>query len=187
MSKQRQMVVGLIVIAMLLAAVIIVIMQTTPTETGVEQTTATSDTSQQGQTSSIGSMGSDGSAIGADGQEIPFDEATAVRVPADQTPRQWVENYYKACDVEDWETAQQHLPATKQQVTSAADLQKQLEGYGITGYKITNESENGNELDIAADQETASYGTFTSIWTFVKSGDGDGAWLLKNKAVAAIN
>jgi hypothetical protein len=123
--------------------------------------------------------------MGADGQEIPFDEATAVKIPKDMTPKQWVEAYYKACDDGEWKVAQEHLPAAKQQVTTPEALKAQLEGYGITGHKIIDEREEGDTLQISADQETANYGSFTSVWVFIKSNDGQ--WLLKNKAVATMN
>jgi hypothetical protein len=184
MSKQNQMILGLGIIVILLAGVVVIIMQGAGSRSSAAQQSTTTETAEQAATPSAGSMGTDGSAVGADGQEIPFDEASAVKIPADSTPRQWVEEYYKACDAGDWESAQKHLPTTKQQVTSAADLQKQLEGYGITGYRITGENEEENALSISADQETASYGSFTSVWEFIKNAEG--SWLLKNKAVTAM-
>jgi hypothetical protein len=187
MTKQKQLMVALAVVAILLAVIIIVIVQSSPpgstVPTGAPGTTATS--TEQSATPSTGSMGADGSAVAANGQEVPFDESTAVKVPPESTPRAWVEEYYRACEESQWELAWQHLPATKQQVTSPEALKVQLEGYGITGYKITNEQESGNALEISADQETANYGTFTSIWEFVKSAEGE--WLVKNKAVASMN
>jgi len=108
---------------------------------------------------------------------------TLTKVPSSQTPAQFVESYYKAVVSGDFETAYKFLPVAKQQTTSLADFTTQLKGYGITSYKMGSVNQSGSSMTIDADEVTASYGTFTTIWTFAKQGS---AWVVEDKAVAGM-
>ena len=108
---------------------------------------------------------------------------TMTKVPSGQTPAQFVESYYKAVVAGDFETAYKSLPLAKQQTTSLADFTSQLKGYGITSYKMGTTNQSGSSMTIDADEVTASYGTFTTIWTFAKQGSD---WVVKDKAVAGM-
>ena len=169
-----QLIVGLVVVVVVLIAAIVIFATPSASTSTAGQDTTTAATDMTGKTNA-------GTGMGAD--TTGFDPATATKVPAGQTPAAFVEAYYKASAAGDYPTAYQYLPAAKKQSQSEADFATQLKGYGITGYKMGATNENGANMTVEADQVTAAYGTFTSIWTFVQQ---DGVWLLKSKAVAGM-
>lgn len=111
-----------------------------------------------------------------------FDLATAQKVEG--TPEEWTTKYYEACNKADWATAFELQPTARKQASSVEAFSKQLSGYGITGYEIVSvDAPNDTELNITVDQTTSQFGTFTSIWTYVKDGND---WYVKSKAVAGM-
>lgn len=110
-----------------------------------------------------------------------FDIATAQKVTG--TPEEWVIQYYEACNKADWETAFNLQPTARKEATNAEAFASQLSGYGITGYKVVNTDSQADVTSITVDQETSQFGTFTSIWEFVKDGDN---WYVKSKSVAGM-
>lgn len=180
-SNQRNLVIGLAIIVVLLVGIAAIMIYQTSTAKPVAQAPVTTAPT-SGMT--VDANGNPTGGTAGTGQGSDFDEATAQKIPADTTPQKWVEAYYKACDKADWKAAWERLPAAKRETTSADALAAQLEGYGITGWKISGTTENDQGLQVQADQET-TYGTFTSIWTFVKASDGK-TWLLQSKAVAGM-
>ncbi|MCL2332011.1 MAG: hypothetical protein FWC54_00795 [Actinomycetia bacterium] len=173
-----QLIAGLVVAAVLLLAVIVIFATqssgTPPAATEAGAPTNSASTDMTGKTNAGTGMSADAAG---------FDPATATKVPANQTPAAFVEAYYKASAAGDYQSAYQYLPAAKKQSQSEADFATQLKGYGITGYKMGATNESDVNMTVEADQVTAAYGTFTSIWTFVKQ---DGVWLLKSKAVTGM-
>lgn len=111
-----------------------------------------------------------------------FDLATAQKVEG--TPEEWTTKYYEACNKADWETAFNLQPTARKEASSVDAFAKQLSSYGITGYEIVSvDSPSDNELNITVDQTTSQFGTFTSIWSYIKDGDN---WYVKSKAVAGM-
>lgn len=120
-----------------------------------------------------------GGALPAD---IPFDTATATKVPAGETPAQYVESYYKAVLAKDWQKAWSLLPADKKAAQDAATLGAQLEGYGLTGYKMGEVKTDGDTTTVGASM-SAPGGEFEYLWTFVKV---DGTTYLKSRTLPGM-
>lgn len=174
-KNQKNVVIGLIAVIVLLAAIVFLLIW----QNNKAADTANTQTPAQGQVQEASSAMQN--AIANAGE---FDAATAQKIPAGSTPEAWVKGYYDACDKADWKAAWDHLPTAKREVTTAEALAAQLQGYGITGYKIIETKDvSETEQQISVEQMTGSYGNFTSIWTFVKDGDN---WLVKNKAVEGM-
>ena len=112
-----------------------------------------------------------------------FDAKTATEVPSGTTPEKWVDEYYAAADKGDWATAFKHLPSAKQTGSSPDALKQQVAGYGVTGYKITSATEQGDQATVTVDQETSQYGTFQNTWVFKKQGS---TWVVAGKAVTGM-
>ena len=181
-ANQKNLVIGLAVIVVLLAAIVgILILKPASTPAPTAATPATTAPTAGGTVDANGAATGGAAGTGM-GQDAPFDKKTAQKIAADSTPQKWVEGYYLACDKKDWKVAWEHLPTAKRETTTEAALGEQLKGYGITGWKITGSSEKDGTLEISADQ-TTQYGVFTSVWTFVQDGK---VWLLKSKKVAGM-
>ncbi len=112
-----------------------------------------------------------------------FDAKAATKVSSGTTPEKWVDEYYAAADKGDWTTAFNHLPAAKQTGSSPDALKQQVASYGITGYKITSSTAQGDEATVIVDQQTTQYGTFENTWVFKKQGD---TWLVAGKKVTGM-
>lgn len=112
----------------------------------------------------------------------PFDPATATKVPAGETPEQYVTAYFDAVVAAEYQTAYDRLPADKKAAQDAAAFGEQLAGYGFTGYKIDSAVEEGEEFKVTA-TATTSGGEFQYLWTFVKDGDG---WLVKSRTLPGM-
>jgi hypothetical protein len=164
----------LILIAAILIVVIVILIaakpKSTPDAINMTGSTPASTTASAGTTSA----GTDTST---------FDATTATKVPAGEQPIAFVEDYYKAVVKGDYQTAYQHLPEAKKEAQSLADFESQLKGYGITSYTMGTSNTSGSTMTIEAGEVAGAYGTFTTIWTFVKQGD---SWLLQSKAVAGM-
>ncbi len=177
-STQKQIVIGLVVIAALLAAIVgVLIWQNNsnsvpaPTATGT-QTGAATDTS--GTTMP-------GANTGAPAAE--FDPATAPKVAADQTPEAYVKAYYQACQDGKFADAYKMLPtATQAYYQNEAGFESTLKGYGITGFSVQPQKESGDTITVVGAQQAQGM-EFPYTWTFVK-GDG-GAWLVQSRNMGA--
>ena len=180
MKKQQQLVIGLIVVAVILAGAIVII-ATRPNSTASNTNQSTVTTSTASGTGAAGNATDAGTGTSTD--TTTFDASTATKVPSGQTPAQFVEAYYKAVVGGNFTGAYDYLPQAKKEGQSKADFATQLKSYGITSYKMGSSNQSGDTLTIDADEITAGYGTFTTIWTFVQQ---NGSWLLKSKAVAGM-
>lgn len=176
-TNQRNLVIGLVAIIVLLAAVVGVLLLSNSNKQGqsadgrlpLEQEREIQDASSNMQ-QQLANAGE-------------FDPANATKLPAGTSPEDWAIAYYEACDKQDWEAAWEHLPKARKDATTTEALGKQLSSYGITGYKITENKETEEGAEVVVDQMTASFGTFTSVWQFVKDGDD---WLVKDKRVLGM-
>ncbi len=198
-QNQKYLVIGLAVVALVLAGVIayLVIGSNTSANPASPATTGVGGTQQQAQVppqtggaTGGGAMGgaTGGGATGGNAAAAPqapanFDPKTATKVPANSDPKKFVEAYYASIMKDDYKTAFAHLPADKQTGSSPDALKQQIEGYGVTGYTITSASQQGDQYTVNADQQTSSYGTFSNTWVFVKNGN---AWVLQSKAVTGM-
>lgn len=171
-NSQQTLVIGLVVIAALLAAIVGVI---------VYQANALPAPSAQEQPAQDPAAQQPPAGMGQPAGE--FDAATATKVAAGTEPEAWVTAYYQACEKDDWQGAFDHLPSAKQANNSPDALKEQVSGYGIKGYKVTSAKVEGDKATVIVDQETGQYGTFENTWTFVKV---DGDWLVENKAVTGM-
>lgn len=119
---------------------------------------------------------------GSGGQTQPFDPAKATKVPAGETPEQYVTKYFEAVLSGDYATAYERLPADKKAAQDEASFTEQLKGYGITAYTIDDVKEEGDQAQVYA-TATMAGGSFQYLWTFVKGGDG---WLVKSRTLPGM-
>jgi hypothetical protein len=190
-QNQKYLVIGLAVVALVLAGVVawLVLGSNNSADTASTTTPAATAADQQAQlpaghpstTSTAG--GATGGTAAAGQAPATFDPKTATKVPAGSDPKKFVDEYYAAVMAKDYATAFKHLPADKQTGSSPDALKQQIEGYGITGYTITAAAQQGDQYSVNADQVTSSYGTFANTWVFVKNGD---VWVLQSKAVTGM-
>ncbi len=172
-NSQQTLVIGLVVIAALLAAIVGVIIYQQSTALPAPNVQATPQTPEQ-QTPPAGM-----------GQSAPvaFDPKVATKLDKGVEPEEWVKQYYEACDKDDWQGAFSRLPAAKKTGNSPDALKEQVSQYGIKGFKITSAKIEGDKASVLVDQVTGQYGTFENTWTFTKV---DGEWLVENKAVTGM-
>lgn len=199
-STNRTVVIGLVVVAVLLAAVAGALIwrqnnQPIPqAASGVPSQEAitgnpSAGTAQSGTTGEAtgGTSGSTGGMMGGTtGQAAApaeVDPASATKVPEGKEPEAFVKAYYEACSSGDWEAAFKALPADKQAGSSPDALKEQVSGYGVKSFEITGVSGEGDNAIVKVDQVTGSYGTFENTWTFVKK---DGTWFVASKAVTGM-
>jgi hypothetical protein len=194
-QNQKYLVIGLAVVALVLAGVIayLVIGSNSSANPASPATTGVGGMPQQQaqvppQTGGATGGGAMGGATGGNAGAAPqapadFDPKTATKVPANSDPKKFVEAYYASIMKDDYKTAFAHLPADKQTGSSPDALKTQIEGYGVTGYKIVSAAQQGDQYTVNADQQTSSYGTFSNTWVFVKNGN---AWVLQSKAVTGM-
>lgn len=178
-NNQQTIVIGLVVIAALLAAIVGVLVYQTSKSNQVPAPTATAPTTNTGTTGTMG--GATGGTTAP--TDTAFDPKTATKLPAGTQPEAWVKAYYTACEKGDWKAAFDALPTAKKAGNSPDALKEQVTGYGIKSFKISSAVVNGDKATIKADQVTTSYGTFENTWTFVKQG---GVWLVESKAVTGM-
>ncbi|HSQ22501.1 MAG TPA: hypothetical protein VLQ52_06885 [Coriobacteriia bacterium] len=113
---------------------------------------------------------------------VEFDPATATKVPAGETPEQYVITYFDAVVAGDYATAYNRLPTDKKAASTEAEYAAQLQGYGITTYTIDSATEEADEAEVLA-TATMPGGAFTYLWTFVADGDG---WLVKSRTLPGM-
>lgn len=113
----------------------------------------------------------------------PFDPATATKVPEGQSPEEYLNVYFEACEAGDWQKAFDMLPLGKK--TSYGDAETfgaQLSGYGISAHEITEQSASDTEA-VFIGAMTTSAGKMGYPWTFVNV---DGTWYLRTRGAVAF-
>ncbi|HET6350673.1 MAG TPA: hypothetical protein VFG89_00895 [Coriobacteriia bacterium] len=179
MQNNQTLVIGLVIVAVLLAGVAgVVIYQQSQAVPAASPTAATTPGAAN---ASAATSGTAASAAAPAASSV--DAASATKVPKGTEPKAFVEGYYKACDKGDWQAAFDALPADKKTGNSPDALKEQVSGYGIKGYTITDAQVQGDTATIKVDQVTESYGTFENTWTFAKK---DGVWFVSSKAVTGM-
>lgn len=168
---QKQLVIGLVVIAALLAAIIgIVIYQGGNSVPDVNTAAVPTGTDP--------AASPQGNPVSPTGTE-EFDPATAPVVPADETPEEYVNRYYQAAADKDYEAAYIMLPtATQVYYGDSAGFQSTLEGYGLSGFSVNPQAEAEGRITVVGVQEAQGM-QFPYTWTFV-TGD-DGSWLVMSR------
>lgn len=181
-STQKQIVIGLVVIAALLAAIVgVLIWQNSSNNVPAPSANATDTgaTTDPASTATSGTGGMPGGAPAATDAE--FDPATAPKVAGGQTPEAYVKAYYQACQDGKYADAYKMLPtATQVYYQNEAGFETTLKGYGITGFSVQPQAEKGDTITVVGAQSAQGM-EFPYTWTFVK-GDG-GAWLVKSRAM----
>lgn len=169
---QKQLVIGLVVVAVLLAAIIgIVIYQNGNTVPAV----STSATPAATDPAAAPTQGDPVQPTG----DAEFDPATAPVVPDGETPEEYVNRYYQAAADLDYEGAYVMLPtATQAYYGDSAGFQSTLEGYGISGFSVNPQAEADGRITVVGVQDAQGM-QFPYTWTFV-AGD-DGAWLVMSR------
>ena len=111
-----------------------------------------------------------------------FDPATAPKVPADQTPEQYVQAYYELCSEGKYAEAYPMLPtATQAYYVDSAGFEQTLTGYGISGFTVQPQAEVDESTIAVVGVQQAQGMDFPYTWTFVK-GD-DGTWMCAQRAM----
>ncbi len=174
-NSQQTLVIGLAIVAALLAGIIGVLIY--QQNTAVPAPTV----SEQPATTPAASGGTAGQSAG---EAAAFDPKQATQVPKGTEPEAYVKAYYQACQDGEWKKAFDMLPADKKVGNSPDALKEQVSGYGIKSFKMAGATAQGDKASVKAEQVTGQYGTFENTWTFVK-GD-NGAWLVQSKAVTGM-
>ncbi|MDO9107649.1 MAG: hypothetical protein Q7U89_01480 [Coriobacteriia bacterium] len=181
-STQKQIVIGLVVIAALLAAIAGVLIWQNNSNAIPAPSANAADTSgaataaNPAATTGTGMPGATGTAPDAE-----FNPATAPKVASGQTPEEYVKTYYQACQDGKFVDAYKMLPtATQAYYQSEAGFESTLKGYGITGFTVQPQAEAGDSITVVGAQAAQGM-EFPYTWTFVK-GDG-GSWLVKSRAM----
>lgn len=175
-GTQKQIVMGLVAVAVLLAAIVgVLIWQNSKTSVPSPTTTDT------GVTPPAGMPGTPTSGTVAPAAE--FDPATAPKVAAGQTPEEYVKAYYQACQDKKYADAFKMLPtATQAYYGDAAGFQSTLEGYGVTAFSVQPQKDANGAITVVGAQ-TAQGMEFPYTWKFVK-GEGD-TWLCESRTMGA--
>jgi hypothetical protein len=139
------------------------------------------DTTGTGTAADTGTTAGTGTMPGATAA-TPFDPATATKVPAGQTPDEYVKQYFDAIVAGDFATAYALLPADKKVAQDEASFTEQLSSYGIAAYTIDDSTTEGDEAQVLA-TATAPGGAFQYLWTFVKDGEN---WLVKSRTLPGM-
>lgn len=162
-SNQQIIVIGLVVIAALLAAIVgVIVYQQSKVNSVPAPTTPTLSTT-TGQSSGMGSTAA----------ETPFDPKTATKVPEGMDPLAFVKAYHEDVAKGKWAEAYKMLPIDKQKsYGDAKAYEEQVKAYGITSYKLGKPATNGDTVQIAAEQVTPQM-PVTYTWVFKKVG---GQW-----------
>lgn len=180
MTQQKQVTILLAVVAVLLVAIVgILIYQAN----AIPGPTANAATSQPAQSAgAVAQQPAAGSGIQAAAPQ--FDEATAPKVPADQTPEQYVNQYYQATLDGDFDTAFVMLPtATQASYGDSASYAAQLQGYGITGFSVEPQVEQDGTIYVVGTSETPQM-PISYTWTFVQGADG--TWLAADRQMGGM-
>lgn len=189
-NNQQTLVIGLAVIAALLAAIVGVIIwqQSTaipsPTTTGAATPPAGTQ-SMPPQTAPNGMGGQNlGTGGSGDAAAAPtaFDPKTATKVPKGTEPEAFVKAYYAACEKGDFAKAYEMLPADAKAGQDVAAFTSQMKSYGISATKIASATGDDKEMQIVGVM-TAQGMEFPYTWTLVKGTDG--TWLVKSRTMGA--
>ncbi|PKQ29282.1 MAG: hypothetical protein CVT60_06150 [Actinobacteria bacterium HGW-Actinobacteria-10] len=174
-GTQKQIVIGLVAVAVLLAAIVGVLIwqnsknavpSPTLTDTGTDEAPA-------------------GMPATANTTAPPaeFDPATAPKVAEGQTPEAYVKAYYQACQDKKYDEAFKMLPtATQAYYGDTAGFQSTLEGYGVTAFSVQPQKEAGDAVTVVGSQ-TAQGMDFPYTWKFVKGDSGE--WLCESRTMGA--
>lgn len=163
------------VVAVLLLAIVVLLVVANNNDTTA--TTATTDTGTT--TTDTGTTSTDQAGMGSS-TSAEFDAATATKVPAEQTPEEFVSAYYQAILDKEWETAFAMQPATSQAGQTAADFQSTQEMYGMTSFSIEEAADDGETATVTALQDLGTNGMWAAQWTFVQY---EGGWVVQSRAV----
>jgi hypothetical protein len=137
--------------------------QTAQTGTNTPVASAPTSTTQQGMSSSASG----------------FDAATATKVPASMTPKQFVSTYYQDILDKKWDAAFKMQPAASQQGQTVAGFQQtQEQMYGMTAFTIFSDVSSSTDATVVARQDLGTNGIWNTTWTFVKA---NGTWLVDKR------
>lgn len=184
-NNNQMVVIGLAVVAVLLAAIVGVLVWQ-QSNSALPAPTATTDTSTDA--ASTSATTTDSATSGMTGttstEDVEFDVETATKVPDGQTPEEFVKAYHEAVAAGDYAKAYEMLPLAKQQSYGSADAyESQVSAYGITGYTMEDPVENGDDsVSIVATQETPQM-NISYTWTFKKV---DGNWYCASREMAGM-
>ncbi|MRR13485.1 hypothetical protein EG835_13770, partial [bacterium] len=159
-GTQKQIVIGLVAVAVLLAAIVgVLIWQNNKTAVPSPTGNATNNPT----TNPTSNPGTATPAPAAD-----FDPATAPKVPAGQTPEEYVKAYYQACQDKKYDVAFPMLPtATQAYYGDEAGFKSTLEGYGVSSFSVQPQKEAGDAITVVGAQSAQGM-EFPYTWKFVK-------------------
>lgn len=170
-SNQQPIVIALVAVAVLLAALVGVLIYREAQAAKVAQLGAVPAASTASQSTGTGSSAMGGATGGATAEETPFDEKTATKVPAGQTPEEYLKAYHEDVVAGKFDAAYKMLPLDKQKsYGDAASYASQVKQYGITGYQLGKPVTEGDTTTIAALMNNPSM-PVTYTWSFKKVGD----------------
>lgn len=175
-NQQKTIMIGLIVIAVLLAGIVGVLAWQGSKATSIPQPVATEQPAPtapaQGGSPTV-SQGTMNTGAAAD-----FDPKTAPKVPAGTEPEAYVRQYYELCSKGEYAKAYKMLPTGTQAYYGSADQFKTtLEGYGVTGFDVQPGASTDTEIKVVGIQKAQGM-DFAYTWTIVKDGDN---WLVKSR------
>jgi len=177
---QKQLVIGLAVVAALLAAIIglLVWQNASGVPAPTSNAGAVADTS-GGDTSGQMPPANTGSSAGGE-----FDPATAPTVPAEETCESYVNRYYELCQEGDYATAYTMLPtATQAYYGDAAGFEQTLTGYAISGFSVQPQVEGDGQISVVGIQQAQGM-DFPYTWVFVQGENGE--WLVKAREMGGM-
>lgn len=127
-----------------------------------------------------------GSSAGTTGTSMPgiapssdFTTATATKVPAKQTPADYVKVYYQAIVDKKWDAAYKMQPAASQ-TGGAASFGATQESYGIIGFSVFSDNTAADTATVVVRLDLgATNGIWNSTWNFVKV---NGTWLVEGRS-----
>jgi hypothetical protein len=163
-------------VVVLLVAFVGVVMLTLNGNNGGAQTAQTG-------TNNVSTVGTDTTQQGMAPSSTGFDAATATKVPAKQTPKEFVAAYYQAILDKKWDVAFKMQPAASQKgQTVAAFQQTQEQMYGMTAFTIFSAVSDANSATVVARQELGTNGVWNTTWKFVND---KGTWLVESRIPVA--
>jgi hypothetical protein len=108
-----------------------------------------------------------------------FATATATKVPAKQTPGDYVKTYYQAIIDKKWDVAYKMQPAASQ-TGGAESFGATQESYGIIGFSVFSDNTGADAATVVVRLDLgATNGIWNSTWNFVKV---DGNWLVQGRS-----
>lgn len=173
-NPQQMIVIGLVVVAVLLAAIVGILIYNQSKAIPAPSATAPSQTAPaQGQAPA--GMGSQQAAAPTE-----FDPKTATKVPKGMAPADMVKAYLDSVVSGKYEDAYKMLPVdTQASYGDAKSYAEQVKAYGITSGETGEPVESGDTVTVSATQVTPQM-PITYTWTFKKS---DGQWYAAARAM----